>query len=91
MTKMLRAALLTLAVAATVSIGPGLVQAQIGPEQGVEFEKRTVIDFGDVTITGELTKPEGSYLMNRKRTSFSQLIRIRENFIPELLMSVDNL
>ncbi len=37
-----------------------------GGEAPVEtvYKKTTIIDFSDVTITGELTKPEGSYLMN---------------------------
>ncbi len=57
----------------------------------VEYKKRTVIDFNDVTLEGELTKPEGSYLLNRKKTKFSSLIKLRDNFMPELQKSVDNL
>ncbi len=55
----------------------------------VVYKKHTVIDFSDVTIQGELTKPESSYVVNRKRTKFSQLIQIRSNFNPELFNSVD--
>jgi hypothetical protein len=55
----------------------------------VVYKKQTVIDFSDVTIQGELTKPESSYVVNRKRTKFSQLIQIRSNFNPELFNSVD--
>ncbi len=55
------------------------------------FKKKTVIDFSDVTIQGELTKPEGSYLLNRKKTSFRSLLKKRANFIPELERSTDNL
>jgi hypothetical protein len=50
----------------------------------VVVRKRTVIDFNDVTVQGELTKPEGSYLLERGRTRFESLIRMRENFDPEL-------
>ena len=50
----------------------------------VVVRKRTVIDFNDVTVEGELTKPEGSYLMNRNKTRFQSLIRLRDNFNPEL-------
>ena len=57
----------------------------------VVVRKRTVIDFNDVTVEGELTKPEGSYLMNRNRTRFESLIRLRDNFNPELQKSADNL
>ena len=57
----------------------------------VEYQKRTVIDFSDVVIQGELTKPSGSYLPNRKRTNFKTLLTLRDNFITELELSVDNL
>ena len=56
-----------------------------------EFKKKTVIDFSDVTIQGELTKPEGSYLLNRKKTKFQTLLKIRQDFLPELFNSTDNL
>jgi hypothetical protein len=55
------------------------------------YKKTTIIDFSDVTITGELTKPEGSYLMNKKKANFNLLIRVRDNFLPEMIKSVDNL
>ena len=57
----------------------------------VVVRKRTVIDFNDVTVEGELTKPEGSYVLNRNRTRFPSLIRLRDNFNPELQKSADNL
>ena len=57
----------------------------------VVIRKRTVIDFNDVTVEGELTKPEGSYLLNRNKTRFQSLIKLRDNFNPELQKSADNL
>jgi hypothetical protein len=67
--------------------GPKVVQEA----DKVVVRKRTVIDFNDVTVEGELTKPEGSYLMNRHKTRFQSLIRLRDNFNPELQKSADNL
>ncbi len=55
------------------------------------YKKKTVIDFNDVTLEGDLTKPEGSYVLNRKKTKFGSLIKLRDNFNPELQKSVDNL
>ena len=57
----------------------------------VVVRKRTVIDFNDVTVEGELTRPEGSYVLDRNRTRFRSLIRLRDNFNPELQKSADNL
>jgi hypothetical protein len=55
------------------------------------YNKKTVIDFSDVNIEGELTKPEGSYIKNRKKTRFRNLIELRGNFRPELARSVSKL
>ncbi len=55
------------------------------------YKKKTVVDFNDVTLEGDLTKPEGSYLVDKKKARFSSLIRLRDNFLPELQRSVDNL
>ena len=63
----------------------------IQEEDRVEYQKKTVIDFSDVNIEGELTKPEGSYIKNRKKTRFRSLIELRGNFRPELRRSVSRL
>ena len=55
------------------------------------FRKKTVIDFTDVAVEGELTKPEGSYAISKKKTTFKTLIKVRDNFNPELQKSVENL
>lgn len=55
------------------------------------YRKKTVVDFTDVAVEGELTKPEGSYVLHRKKAAFKSLIRVRDNFQPELQKSVDNL
>ncbi len=60
-------------------------------EDRVIVKKKTTIDFTDMAVEGELTKPEGSYVLNRKKTDFQSLIRVRDNFNPELQKSVDNL
>ena len=73
-------------------LAPGLAfgQEEQQPDK-VEYKKKTIIVFSDVTIQGELTKPEGSYLLNRKKTSFRTLLKIRGDFLPELVNSIDSL
>ncbi len=63
----------------------------IQEEDRVVVRKKAVVDFTDVTVDGELTRPEGSYVLNKKRTRFNSLIKVRDNFVPELQKSVDNL
>ncbi len=53
--------------------------------------KKTVIDFTDVAVEGDLTKPEGSYVLDRNKTRFQSLVKIRDNFVPEMQKSADNL
>ncbi len=57
----------------------------------VVYKKRTLVDFSDVSIQGELRKPEGDFYGSRKRTRFGKLIRTRPNFTPEIISSTDNL
>ena len=82
------------AVVAVLAAGTALAQDRvkvIQEEDKTVFKKKTVIDFTDVAVEGELTKPEGSYVLNRKKTNFKSLIKVRDNFSPELQKSVDNL
>ena len=50
------------------------------PETKVEYEKKTVINFDDDTIQGDLTRPDGEYVEARKRVNHSNLIKIREEW-----------
>lgn len=87
---MKRTALLVGLVAAIAT--PALAQEKVVQEADkVVVRKKTVIDFTDVAVEGELTKPEGSYVLNKKQTTFKSLIKVRDNFQPELQKSVDNL
>jgi hypothetical protein len=82
----------TLVFATILGAGAALAQDTVIDEgDRVEYQKSTVIDFSDVSIEGELTKPEGSYIKNRKKTRFRNLIELRGNFRPELKRSVSNL
>lgn len=84
---------LTFAVAAGALLAsPALAQDDVIRQQDrTVYKKKTVIDFNDLTITGELTKPQGSYLLNRKKSRFRSLLKYRGNFLPELFNSTDNL
>ena len=49
-----------------------------------EKKKRTSIDFEDQLISGDVRKPELFYLLQKKQINFGRLIKLRENFLPEL-------
>ena len=75
------------ATAAEVPKGVKVVQE---PDK-VIVRKRTVVDFDDVTVQGELVKPEGSYLLHRNKTRFEPLLQLPGDFQRELRQSADNL
>ena len=78
------------ALAASAAEKPQSVRVVQQPDR-VIVRKRTVVDFGDVTVEGELIKPEGSYVLNRNKTRFEPLIQLRNDFDAELRKSADNL
>ncbi len=80
-----------LAVVSLVSTVAFAEDKVIREEDKTVFRKKTTIDFTDVAIDGELTKPEGSYSVSKKKTTFKTLIKVRDNFNPELQKSVENL
>ena len=77
------------AVGALVLAMPALGQKK--GEGGVQYEKKTVINFEDDTIEGDLTKPDGEYVEARKKVHHSNLIKIREEFRDKVLQSVGEL
>jgi hypothetical protein len=50
-----------------------------------------VYDFSGDTIEGDLVKPEGSTVDARDFAKHSSLIRIRKDFIPEIIKSAEDL
>jgi hypothetical protein len=53
--------------------------------------KVKVYDFSGDTIEGDLVKPEGSTVDARDFAKHSSLIKIRTNFIPEIIKSAQDL
>lgn len=47
-------------------------------------KKQTKIDFEDELVEGELKKPELFYLLQKKQFNFKRLIKLREDFLPEM-------
>ena len=66
-------------------------QQKAEPAPKVEYEKKTVINFEDDTIEGDLSRPDGEYVEGRKPVKHSNLIRIREEFKQKVMDSVGEL
>lgn len=52
--------------------------------------KRTTINFEDQLIEGQAQKPELFYLLQQRNNNFKRLIRLRENFLPEMRKSSED-
>jgi len=75
-------------------LGSGLALAQVdgrGAAPDVSYKKKTVYDFDDDLVEGELMRPDGEFIDTRKKAKHSTLIKIRENFIPEMLKSAEDI
>ena len=52
--------------------------------------KTTTINFADQLVQGEVKKPELFYLLQRRQFNYKRLIKLRENFIPEMKKSAED-
>ena len=57
----------------------------------VKYKDKTEIDFEGVEIEGELVKPQGALLLERRRANFNPLIKLRPNFDLEMKQSVKDI
>ena len=62
-----------------------------GGDKAPAAGKTKVYDFTGDTIEGDLVKPEGSTVDARDFAKHSSLIRIRKDFIPEIIKSAEDL
>ncbi len=61
------------------------------PQPKVEYEKKTVINFEDDTIEGDLKRPDGEYVEARRKVDHSNLIKIRENWRDKVMQASGDL
>jgi thioredoxin-like negative regulator of GroEL len=56
----------------------------------IKAEKKTSINFEDELIEGSSQKPDLFYLFQKNNFKFKKLIRLRENFIPEMARNAED-
>jgi hypothetical protein len=74
-----------------LTASPALAQDDDDSSRRVTYKSRTEIDFEAVEVAGELVKPQGALLLDRKRGSFNPLIKLRADFNDEMDSSVDEI
>ena len=70
---------------------PAAAPAKVGAPGDVTYKQKTVYDFDDDIVEGDLVRPDGEFVDSRKMAKHSTLIKIRENFIPEMLKSAEDI
>ena len=77
------------------SILAGLTTAALADDKGAKAPagngKVKVYDFSADSIEGDLVKPDGVGVEARDFAKHSSLIRIRKDFIPEIIKSAEDL
>jgi hypothetical protein len=58
---------------------------------GVIYEDETSYDFEDEYVDGNVVRPDGELIAGQRHGKDSSLIRIRADFIPEMVRSVEEL
>lgn len=76
---------------AALLVGSLAAPAMAQEEAGAQYKKKTVINFEDDTIEGDLKTPDGQYLEVRAKMRHRSLIRIRTEFRREVLGSISDL
>ena len=62
-----------------------------GGDDNVAYKAKTVYDFEDDMVEGDLQRPDGELVNALKKTEHSSLIEIRKDFIPEMLKSLEDI
>lgn len=79
-------------MAVTFIVATGFTASALAQEEGnTIFKRKTVINFEDDTIEGDLKTPDAEYLEARKKMRHASLIKIRDNFRRRVLQSVGEL
>ena len=69
---------------------PAAAAAAPAGDDNVQYKAKTVYDFEDDTVEGDLQRPDGELVSSQKKAEHSSLIEIRKDFIPEMLKSLED-
>lgn len=71
--------------------GDAAAAGAAGGAGGVQYKQKTVYDFDDDTVEGDLIRPDGEMVDTRGKAKYESLIKVRRDFNPEMLKSVEAL
>jgi len=87
-----RAFFITAAVGFVTGLsGLASAQSKSGSDDNAKYEEKTVYDFEDDIVEGDLQRPDGELINALTEVQHDSLIEIRRNFIPEMLKSLEDI
>lgn len=69
---------------------PTHAQAQSASKKP-EKTRKAVLNFEDELVEGSTQKPELFYLFQKKNFNYKRLIKLRENFLPEMRQTAEDI
>jgi hypothetical protein len=90
LTTSLVALLLTAAAPAAVLAQEAKPAPKAAADEGTQYKGKTVYDFDDDAVEGDLQRPDGELIDSVRKVKHSSLIEIRKDFIPEMLKSLED-
>ncbi len=69
----------------------GGAAARGGDDANTTYKAKTVYDFEDDMVEGDLQRPDGELVSAWKKAEHSSLIEIRKDFIPEMLKTLEDI
>lgn len=76
---------------AQTGASPSKGAATGGADENVSYKARTVYDFEDDIVEGDLQRPDGELVNSIGNVKHDSLIEIRRDFIPEMLKSLEDI
>lgn len=76
---------------AGAALAQGKAAAPAAGGDNVQYKQKTVYDFEDDIVEGDLQRPDGELVNSLRRTQHASLIEIRPDFIPEMLKSLEDI
>jgi hypothetical protein len=80
-----------LAVSRTAFAQDKAAASSTAGDENTTYKAKTVYDFEDDMVEGDLQRPDGELVNALKKTEHSSLIEIRKDFIPEMLKSLEDI
>ena len=65
--------------------------AQTSTQPVESYQQRTVIDFGEIDVSGQLIKPDITPITVALRPTFNPLIQLRSDFNKEMNASINDI